>query len=300
MRISEIVTIYLAAAAPVGVAYYLHREVNANRAQVLPLAVGTALVWPITLLAVWFDWKRFIKSRRDLTEGRTAELSGEKVEQAKRQLLMALRHVEEYTEEVSGTMRQRTDSALFAARESVERYVGLNIAAADARPEAAPSIREMELYRAAGRAGDDLTIAGRCVHRRNVARLFAHRDRARTELLHALAEIGDAISDPRIVTPLNNPAAHRRAAAMLLFYGLAIDLLSQLNDQRAAMSVARLLDTECARLHRLESFDSLTAHERGSEGEICSTTPQHSTPPPMLPTSPATTLPQRSTLQAQG
>src|SRR5205814_10533968 len=81
--------------------------------------------------------------------------------------------------------------ALCAARECVERYAGLALACAGAREDAAPAPRELELCRIAGRAGDDLLAAGRCVHRRNVTRLLAHRERARSELVHALADVRD-------------------------------------------------------------------------------------------------------------
>src|SRR5437588_396514 len=60
-----------------------------------------------------------------------------------------------------------------------------------AKAAAAPTPRELELCRIAGRAGDDLLAAGRCVHRRNVTRLLAHRERSRSELVHALADVRD-------------------------------------------------------------------------------------------------------------
>jgi hypothetical protein len=48
--------------------------------------------------------------------------------------------------------------------------------------------------------------------------------------------------------------------AVLRFYGQAINLLSLLEDETAAMRTARLLDAECARLRKLEAV-SLNADE---------------------------------------
>src|SRR5205085_9303349 len=112
----------------------------------------------------------------------------QKVERVKRPTVNALRAVEDALTE-GGPVDETGRHALFAARECVERYAGLALAGACAREDAAPAPRELELCRIAGRAGDDLLAAGRCVHRRNVTRLLAHRERARSELVHALADV---------------------------------------------------------------------------------------------------------------
>ena len=51
MRLSELITVYLAAAAPVGVAYFLRRPDNARPFAHLLRAAAAALVWPLTLCA---------------------------------------------------------------------------------------------------------------------------------------------------------------------------------------------------------------------------------------------------------
>ncbi len=143
--------------------------------------------------------------------------------------------------------------ALFAAREAVERYVGLTLAARglDADADAAPTAREMELCRIAGRTGDDLSNAGRCVHRRNVSRLHAHRERARAELFHALAATRETATSRHAASA--PPARARVAEALIRTFARAIELLSLLEDRAAVLRVARLLDAECAHLRRLET-----------------------------------------------
>ena len=138
------------------------------------------------------------------------------------------------------------------AREAVERFIGLTLAAREARIDAPPSPREIELCRVAGRSGDDLMIAGRCTHRRNVARLLAHRTRARAELLHVLAEVGEIPGSTSFASQSNTEAQHFSEAALEV-YKRAVDLLSLFDDDHATTIIARLLDTERARLRHFES-----------------------------------------------
>ncbi|HYY93717.1 MAG TPA: hypothetical protein VE713_04300, partial [Pyrinomonadaceae bacterium] len=173
---------------------------------------------------------------------------------------------------------------LFAARECVERYAGLALACAGARADDAPTPRELELCRIAGRSGDDLLAAGRCVHRRNVTRLLAHLERARSELVHALADVRELAhkSDPS-PRPSNSAErdddggvkqvpdseqtsdvlhweqtsealrSGRASGALLRALARTIEMLSLFDDHATVVSVARLLEAERARLRRLEA-----------------------------------------------
>src|SRR5687768_13809811 len=49
MRLSELIIIYLAAAAPFGVAGFLQRRAGVTRTRSLFEATGASLVWPLTL-----------------------------------------------------------------------------------------------------------------------------------------------------------------------------------------------------------------------------------------------------------
>jgi hypothetical protein len=109
-------------------------------------------------------------------------------------------------------------------------------------------------------------------------------------LLHALAEVREALTmQMRLAAETDASAATRLSASILQVYGRAVELLSLLEDVRAATSVARLLDAECARLRRLEASLAsdgaasrpehvrVRAHEEETRvheeerGEICST-----------------------------
>jgi hypothetical protein len=300
MLLSELAIIYLAAAAPFGVGHFLDRRARgARHTRRVATSAAAALAWPLTALLFLL--------RRDGTRAAGANgpdgglARGErKIERAKRSAVNALRAVEDLLAE-RGRLDEAGRHALFAARECVERYAGLALACAGAREEAAPTAREMELCRIAGRAGDDLLAAGRCVHRRNVTRLLAHRERARTELVHALADVRDLAHKlyppPRQFHSAGRPGGAEAAEpacgggvrevseALTQALARAFELLSLFDDRATATSVARLLDAERARLRRLEAGGAPVPAVTREGGESCTTRADHkafATPP--LPT----------------
>jgi hypothetical protein len=265
MRMIEAITIYLAAGAPFGVSYYLRREQGLGHARALLRSSWAMLLWPVTAAAVFLARQR--RGAEETDRDSAALRVEEKIEQAKRQSLAMLSKVEELARALPGREGRRSERVAIVVRESVERYVGLTLGSRDANGDAPPSESELELSRVAGRTGDDLLLAGRCIHRRNVARLLAHRERARTGLLHALAELRELSADSSSQES-SMMAARHASVAILRFYGQAINLLSLLEDEDAARKVARLLDAECARLRRLEAASpgrSQDAYRTGEE-----------------------------------
>lgn len=295
MRPVEIITIYFAAGAPIGVIYFLQRQTKVARWRALVFAFAAGLVWPIASVALLLARKRIVRGGAATAEGKISRQNYRQVQRSKRSLYAALNTLEDLTKELFGTRHEKARQALFDARESVERYTGLYLAATEARLEDPPTARELELYRLAGRTGEDLLRAGSCLHRRNVARLITHCERARTKLLHALADIRETSgADVLLDSPTNTRAARPLSEALLQVYGQAIELLSFLDDTRMAMSVAQLLDAECARLHALASFGFQDkSRERAPESEQC-------TPPIPTPSTLPITRPPQSTPLRQG
>src|SRR5437763_116306 len=284
MLLSELTIIYLAAAAPFGVARFVEDRERGTGA--LARSAAAALAWPATALLF------ALRSVAPRTVGAEACDDGhahdeQRVERVRRSTVNALREVEDLLLSVRGRDCEAGRHALFAARESVERYAGLALACASAREDAAPAPRELELCRIAGRAGDDLLVEGRCVHRRNVTRLLAPRDRARTELVHALAAAREvaheaARTDAYDVYPSHgqsHPAkqtgddrVRRISEALLRALSRAVELLSLFDDRDTVAAVARLLDAECARLRRTGSERADAARAVADEGgEVCTT-----------------------------
>lgn len=256
MRLSETITIYLAAGAPFGVNYFLHKQHGMISRYALLKATGAMLLWPLTAVVILLNRLILADAQETLNETENAihERASEKIAQARRELLASLYRAQEMAHQALVGRSEKVERAVCVLRESIEKYVGLTMTTREIAHEAPPGEREIELCRVAGRTGDDLLLAGHCIHRRNVARLFDHRQRARTDFLHALAELREHTDGMHSVRLTNAVAARHFSVAILKLYGQAINLLSLLEDQNAARGVARLLDAECARLRRLESF----------------------------------------------
>lgn len=274
MILSDIFIIYLAAAAPFGVSRFLSEHAGgAGTMPALLRGAGAALAWPFTSLA---RLRGRAASRREGDGGASEERvhDEQRVEHVKRAAVNALRAVEDSLEATRPLLDESGRHTLYAAREGVERYTGLALAAAQASPEARPTAREMELCRIAGRGGDDLLTAGRCVHRRNVTRLVAHRERASAELVQALAAVCALAREPQATAHAHDSEEHLRAGdaariseALPRALSRVVELLSVFDDRATAEGVARLLDAERERLGR-----AVRPRAAGSEGEESCTT----------------------------
>ena len=230
MRLSEVITMYLAAGAPFGFQHFLCRR-SAGRPRSLSKAVRAALLWPLAAVKILFS--RAGSGDADAA----AALLNEQIGRAQGKLLSSLYALAELAQSAPNAEGPRVERAVRAAKEAVEKYVGLTLAAAETDVAGEPAGRELELYRVAGRKGADLLLAGRCARRRNAARLAKHQARSRVELLHALASVREALG----------PAPARHACEMIVrLYACALDLLSLLEDEEAAGGLARLLDSERA------------------------------------------------------
>lgn len=244
MLFSELFIIYLAAAAPFGVARFISEQTRgADAGAALLKASGAALAWPFVSLPVLLRYAAGWSAAKHVGAG-TLTPDEQRVEAVKRRALCALRAVEDLLEDGGAPADETRRHALYAARECVERYAGLALAAAGADAEARPSEREMELCRIAGRGGDDLLIAGRCIHRRNVTRLLAHRERARHELIQALTAVRRLAHDAhascsmghiRVADPERISEALQRALAHV------VELLSLFDDPATTAVLTRLL-----------------------------------------------------------
>lgn len=283
MRAVEIITVYLACAAPVGVASFLSRSVGARSVGRFARATAAGLLWPLTLLSHFTTRGNPARGITDMKKNLPPRQSA--LERAERALLGALHRLEDEAHEACGVKHSGpTAEAARTARAIVERYAGLTLAARHARADGDPTERELEPARASGRTGDDLEIAGRCLHRRNVARLEAHRRSARVELLHALADLPDNFAASLLARPSDYAASRRLFAALLPVYSRAVELLRQDGDARGVQTVARLFDDACSRLRRLEAFDpsDQSVAPAAREGdEPC--TPHNSQPIPPQP-----------------
>jgi hypothetical protein len=268
MRLSEAITIYFAVGASFGVYHFLQERNSERRLPALLKAVRAMILWPEVAAKLLFSIERSVaRAQADADAEPARARFVETIEDARRKLMASLYKVVELAQVSAGKEMAKAERADREVHKAVEKYIGLTLAAAEIDLDAPPSEREMALARVAGIKGDDLLLAGRCIHRRNAARLVRHQARSRTELIHALAEVREFNGHAATTTTaLANPVAARHlSVATVRFYGQAFNLLTLLEDETAAASVARLLDAECGRLRRLEALSQLARESKEEE-----------------------------------
>ncbi|MGI8656598.1 MAG: hypothetical protein ACR2LC_15445 [Pyrinomonadaceae bacterium] len=276
MHLSEILIIYMAIAAPHGVAFFLQAGSAQSLTRRLIGVSGATLLWPL----VWLRrarkgiGRRFVfqdedhsTNEADFAEMESATFAG--IESASRELLAAFADADESLRSIKVST---SELAAYEFRELLEKYVGLTrIAAANS---VSPSAREMETARLGGRRGDDLFLAGLCTHRRNNARLADHLNIARARLLQSLTELCCRAPERLLPLPADKAGENDLSERTLRVYACAIDLASLLEDRETALRIAPLLDAQCARLQTLDEAttteDSPTVFSH--EEERCLTT----------------------------
>lgn len=273
MRWSEPVTIYLAAGASFGVSRYLCAlSLAKSRRRAAAEGLAAALLWPFAAAAILVKQLRHV-SERDGREEADSRVHA-RVEEAGRTLVISINNMLDVARAVRRTGTPSLEQTLYATRECAEQYVGLAEIVADADEDAAPAAREGELARISGRRGEDLAIAARCVHRRNVSRLRAHYQRARARLLGKLAELRAEEDSSLSAERYETDERRKMTEARLEIYLRAADLFSLLEDERAVRSAAKLFDAECAGLRRLRETDEAAIESAYGEERCTDHSPQ--------------------------
>jgi hypothetical protein len=267
MRWSEPVTIYLAAGASFGVSRYLcvaSRETTRRRAALEGFCA--ALLWPLVAAAILFKRLRHVDAA--VAEEPDAQVHA-RIEGARRAFAATVNQMLEAVRASRMIKREEIEQLLYALRDGAEQYVGLAGMEAEADVDAKPAAHEMELARISGRRGDDLLLAGRCAHRRNVSRLKALYERERSRLLQKLAELCALEGNSLLSNPDDACVAEqgKLPEARLEIYLRAVDLFSLLEDEQAARRAAQLMDAECSYLRRLRETNGQAeqAHAPGEE-----------------------------------
>jgi hypothetical protein len=100
-------------------------------------------------------------------------------------------------------------------RDTLEKYAGLTLALALSSADQTPAPHEFELARLSGVDGDELLIAGLCIHRRNQSRLKLHQQSSRTELLGVLNTWLDGYLITEVETLRSIPISRKELVANL-------------------------------------------------------------------------------------
>lgn len=275
MRLTEPVTIYLAIGASFGVSRYLSAlSMAQNRLRAVVEGIVAALLWPLSAAAILMRRLRHKHRRDDSKE--LEERVHSRVEEASRALAVSVSKMLEVMHTRPQTAKEFIEQTLYALRESAEQYAGLAMLKANANETAQPAAHEAELARVSGRRGEDLLVAARCVHRRNVSHIKTNHQRERSRLLRKLAELCAEDDAAPSGERLNDSGAKLRelAETRLEIYLRAADLFSLLEDERAAGYTAKLIDAECLALRRLGEAEDVAATLSGHGEERCTEHPQ--------------------------
>jgi hypothetical protein len=267
MRLIETITIYLAAGAPFSVSSLLHAPQNERRGINVLKAVTAGLLWPLAVL------KLLVSRDREPASVAPTDISSialdEKIDGAKRGLVAAIHKLSELAATVRGPAHVDLARAICVLRENVETYVGLSPAVCMSDVAGPSSEQASELFRVAGRKGDDLQLATRCARRRNLARIVEHYTRARFVLIHAIADVREALDRLRPAMVATGVSEQQLRNTARELYRNAFDLFSLMGDDEAAMRVAELLNRELSRLRRLEMMESRNESLRDTGEEPC-------------------------------
>lgn len=236
MRWSELIIIYLAVGAPVGVSYALRPQAvdHAGR-RAWGASVLTALLWPWAV-ARWlrhkaFAWQLLAKTRK------TSPSESDALTVA---YLSAVRTLAEVTHTL-----QTHNSALAVedlwqkARTTLEVYAGLTRAVREIDETAPAGPRALALYGVAGYAGNELEIAGRCVQRRNANRLRLHQSQAREDFLTMWPSLEQAVAATLREVAGNHSAAQNVRKIWHDFTECVRRLCVALGDDAAALAATR-------------------------------------------------------------
>lgn len=270
MRLSEPITIYLAVGASFGVSSYLRAvESRTNSLRAGLKGFTTAILWPLVAAAILLGRQRHVDERRAAAED--SAQPGARIEKGARALVIAVNEMLEITRRSSGVRREEMERTLYTLRESAEQYAELSVAEVAAEREAAPAAYEMELARISGRRGDDLLVAGRCAHRRNLSRIKARYERERSRLLRALSQLRMEDGDSLPAYPDDAERVERRqmSEARLKIYVQATELFSLLEDAQAAGVASRLLGVERYGLQQLQDSNGGRGGMSASVKERC-------------------------------
>ncbi len=244
MRLRDIITIYLALGAPLAVHYFLQNR-EKNFKAVLK-ALGVMLMFPFVVV-------RLFLSRNPTPQH---QFQNEKVERNKCFVFSALNEIRDSSKRIKEN--ESIERLVFVIRENLEKYSGLAVVSEQIDENDEPSKHEKEVFHVSGCETNEIKIAASCMHRRNVKQIILHRNRARNNLLHALAEIEETVNESKAL--LMNPSLARQINESLTrLYKNTIEVLFQIEDENAAEIIDRLLNKT---LSQVEKSKEVLGEER--------------------------------------
>jgi len=235
MRLSDIITIYLAIGAPFAVHFILHNKEKSPKA--FWKAVGVMFIFPFILI------RHFLSKRLK----REHKNHNEKLEQTKRSAFAALNEIQDRSKGIKES--KSIERLIFVIRENVEKYSGLSLVAEQVDESDEPSKHEKEVFRISGCESGELKNAACCLHRRNVRQIISQRNRARKDLLHTLSEIEEVMDESKALL-MDSSLSRQINEPLSRLYKNAIEVFLQIEDENAAEIVTRLMNKTLSRTEK--------------------------------------------------
>ncbi len=174
MSFSEIIIMYLTFGAPFGVYHYLQNRSSHFRVSNAFFSIAVATIWIGYAVKMARDTIFIPNDEFDTVLFSDSQIS-DNLERSQKDLFRALG-------EVKIQNPATTNFSVFELRETLERFVGLTLELKNVALNSKPTAPELEVFKIVGRTTDS-EIGGICIHRRNVIRLRAHREKAREDFL---------------------------------------------------------------------------------------------------------------------
>ena len=184
MRVSEIITIYLAIGAPFGVYYFVQTGMRRNSFKVFFKSLAAIFMFP---LFGFEPFRRKFFGKQTRSTNLETNSNSEKLEQLQRRMCRDFIAQSEFALPLqTNLITGHSSLSLFDFREILERYIGLTLALNGSVIDSGFTKPETEIFQIAGRTKEDLQLAARCLHRKNYQRLQVHQIQARRDFLRVL------------------------------------------------------------------------------------------------------------------
>jgi hypothetical protein len=252
MRFIDMVIIYIALGAPAATLRCFESERQKFRAKVLLGFAIDLLRWPVILASA-------MQRRR----GGSLQLAADKAEARWQEPILLERGsvlaVLNRLFELERSIGLEWDEQLsMQTCEAVEAYVELSIAAVEASEDQKAEAPTLEICRIAGRRGEDLKIAGKCIHRRNSARLVAHQLSVRNDLISEIEILSGMICES---CRLRHDAFEIKDT-FVTFLGHIIKLMKATGDETGAAAISRCFVEHASASRQDDGVRSLGILER--------------------------------------
>lgn len=232
MRLSDVLTIYCAVGASFAAARFAQSD-DMRRRRPTRRAAELCFVfafWFIPLAAALWRGRKRAEARARL-DGKHPHEAGEPFKQ--NHVLVRGKYERARAALYAVQDEAEPSAATRCAEAALERYAGIGLLVADDAESVAPDLevddpRLTKLQSLAGRSGDDLDCAARCIARRNRRVLSRHLRRARADLIEACG----ALRRTRDGLP---PGC---SESLIRFYDRTLELAATLDDAETHSAVA--------------------------------------------------------------